>query len=442
MAAQKRDLTDRALKALAPAKSGKRSILWDAQVAGFGVRYNDRSPPDRTFVLVTRYPGSKNPAPRAIGEYPTMDLSKARAIARAWREDIAKGIDPKTKLATERQAAERERVEMERRRRNTFSAAFESFFDEHLANLRTGNVVKGVVVKHVYPALGDRPLAEIEREDAKELLRSLSKKTPTNARRILSYLKTFGAWAEDEKLVKDSPFATLRPLTKESARERVLSDLEIRAIWQAAAETGAFGRAVRLMLATGQRRSEVGDAEWREIDEAAQVWTLPRERTKADRGHEVPLSVLATSILSECPKMGSHVFTTRTKRVEKGGRAALETVPLSGWSKAKNRLDELALKALRELTDDPEAEFPEWHLHDLRRTCGTRMAGAGVQRLVISKVLNHAEGGVTQIYDRHGYLSEKRDALDRWATRLKEIVNGRPVDDTPAANVVPFAARG
>jgi hypothetical protein len=92
MAVLKRVLTDFALKALKPAPKGKRPILWDADVRGLGVRYNDRKPPDRSFVLVARYPGSKNPAPRTIGDFPSMDLAEARRIAREWREDLRQGI--------------------------------------------------------------------------------------------------------------------------------------------------------------------------------------------------------------------------------------------------------------------------------------------------------------------------------------------------------------
>ena len=343
-------------------------------------------------MLVVRYPGSKNPAQRQIGDYPAMPLAKARQIAREWREDIAKGIDPKAKA----QAVTRE---AERQRANTFKAAFEAFAQEHLARLRTGDVVKGVIAKHVLPLFGDRPLADITRADGNDLLRAMVKTTPTHANRVRSYLKTFGRWAEEEEKVTESPFANLKRFTKESARDRVLADGEIRAIWQACAKMDVFGRAIRFMLVTGQRRSEVGDAEWREIDEGKKLWTLPRERTKADRAHEVPLSPLAMSILTASPRTGAHVFSTRS------------TAPISGWSKAKTRLDVFALAELGRIVGD-DAGLPEWHLHDLRRTAATHMAALKVDRVVISKVLNHAEGGVTQIYDRHRYEAEKRRALE------------------------------
>jgi hypothetical protein len=167
----KRDLTDRALRTLKPAAHGKRAILCDAQVAGFGVRYNDRTSPDRTFVLVTRYPGSKNPAPRAIGEYPTMELAKAGEIAREWREDIRGGLDPKDKADAKRREAECARSKPNGEA-NTFAAAFDAFAQEHLSTLRTGAVVKGVIEKHVIPIFGKRPLAEITRAEGNDLQRA------------------------------------------------------------------------------------------------------------------------------------------------------------------------------------------------------------------------------------------------------------------------------
>lgn len=449
---QKRDLTDKTLEALRdhPVRTlrrllelrpeeeiPRRPIVWDAQVKGFGVRVSDQTPPSGlSFVLVTRYPGAKHPAPRTIGDYPTMELAKARKMARDWREDIAKGVDPKQKAEADRRAEEAAKREAERRQANTFKAAFETFAEEHLSTLRTGAVVKGVIEKHVMPIFGARPLTEISRADGNGLLRLIAKNLPTHANRIRSYLRTFGRWAEDDERIEESPFASLRRFARERARDRVLTDLEIRAIWHACADMGAFGRAFRFLLATGQRLSEVGDMEWRELDEGKSLWTLPPERTKANRPHEVPLSPLALSILAESPKIGRHVFATRSRRAKPGEKRTAETAPISGWSKAKARLDGLALAQLRKLTCNPEAELPEWHLHDFRRTCATQMARLRVDRLVISKVLNHAEGGVTKVYDRYAYLPEKRQALELWGARLEAIIEGRESN-----NVVTFAAR-
>jgi integrase len=434
--AAKRDFTDRFLKSIKPAAPGKRLILWDAQIPGFGIRVTDRSSDEDkgSFVLVARFPGSDNPAPRRIGDYPALPLARARQIAREWREDIRQGIDPKAKEA--------ERLRQERRRRaDTFEAVFHAFADEHLSTLRTGADVKRAVESHVIPQWGQRPLTDIRRADVNELVRELRKEAPIRANRVLAYLKTFFGWAVDQELIEASPAAAVKRPSKEVKRDRVLTDWEIRAIWRACGEIGVFGRAFKFMLATGQRRSEVGEMMWSEIDRAHSLWTLSRERTKADRAHEVPLSKLALSIIDDGPRIGPFVFSTGKRARANAGEPAAP-VAISGWSKAKSALDELALKMARasavERGEDPPVVTSNWHLHDLRRSAATYMARLGVDRVVIAKVLNHAEQEVTAVYDRHRYDAEKRAALDRWALHLQAIVDG-----TGGGNVAQLvAARG
>jgi integrase len=400
----KKDFTDRTLKALKPAPAGKRIILWDAQIPGFGIRVTDKScaADIGAFVLVTRYPGAKTPAPRRIGGYPAMSLGQARQIAREWRELIAQGVDPK------RREEERQREEA-RRRADTFAAAFAAYADDRLTTLRTGAQVTGAIAKHVLPLWGMRPMTELRRADVNELIRSIRKDAPISANRVLTYLKTFFIWAVDQDLIEASPAAAVRRPSKEVRRDRVLTDQEVVAIWRGCENLGSFGRAFRFMLASGQRRNEVGGMRWDELDLNAKTWTLARERTKADRAHEVPLSDLALSIINECPKLDGFVFSA--------GRGAAPC----GWSNAKSRIDK-------------SAPVSGWHLHDLRRTCATNLAKLGVDRLVISRILNHADDAVTGIYDRHRYDHEKRRALDLWGQRLMAIVNG-----TDGGNVVRLA---
>jgi integrase len=396
----KRDFTDRFLKSVKPAPAGKRIIHWDAQVPGFGLRVSDKSRPDDVgaFVLVTRLPGSSNPTARRIGAYPALSLAQARQVAREWRDDISKGVDPKVK------EAEKLREEA-RRRADTFAAAFAVYAEEKLRRLRTGAEAVRTIERHAMDVWGQRPISEIRRADVKELIRNIHKFAPVAGTRLLSLLKTFFAWAAEEELLEASPAAAVKPLADEVKRDRVLTDAEIRAVWHACGDLGAFGRAFRFMLVTGQRRSEVGGMTWSEIDRDKRLWALPKERAKAGRKHEIPLSGLAMSILDDCPELNQYVFSTG--RSMPSGAAS----PVSGWSKAKANLDE-------------KAKVGDWHVHDLRRTCTTNLAKLGVDRVVISKLLNHAEGGVTSIYDRYARDDEKRAAMDRWAARLVAIVGG------------------
>jgi integrase len=143
---------------------------------------------------------------------------------------------------------------------------------------------------------------------------------------------------------------------------------------------------------------------WEDIDLDAALWTLPREQTKSDRLHEVPLSPLALDILDAVPQTTDYVFTTTG------------STPISGFSKAKIRSDSLS-------------GITGWRVHDLRRTVASGMARIGVAPHVVEKVLNHASGqisGVAAIYNRHGYTDEKRGALGAWAKNLQNLI-GREV---------------
>jgi integrase len=431
----KRDFTDRFLKSIKPAAPGQRPITYDAQIPGFGIRVSEHCTDENkgAFVLVTRYPGSTNPAPRRIGDYPAMTLAKAREIAREWREDIRQGVDPKAK-------EEARRRELERMRADTFRAAFETYAEEKLSKLRTGRPVAAAVRTYAFPNLADRPLKEIKRREVLDMLKGIAKSYPIAANRVSAYVKTFFLWAVNEELIEDSPAASIKRLSEENERDRVLKDWEIRAIWHACGELGVFGRAFRFMLVTGQRRTEVGEMTWSEIDRKQSVWSLEKDRTKANRAHLVPLSPLALSILEECPKIGDYVFSTG--RSGRGKHAVnAKPVPISGWGKAKEQLDVLALKHARAFAeqegDETPEVFPDWRLHDLRRTTATQMGKLGVERLIVGKVLNHAEPGVTRKYDRHDYFAEKKRALERCAQRLQAILD---CDDS--GKVITFPATG
>jgi integrase len=435
------EITDRTLKALRPGTKvwrelfddgdggrRQRPILWDELVTGFGVRVTDKG--KRTFVLVKRYPGAKQPAPRELGEVRALTLGKARDKARTWLELLQKNIDPK---AAEEAEGKRRAEDEEKKRReqaDTFAATFEMFVSRHLSTLRTGGDVEremrrmmlppDTLLKHeqegrlVLPQWGSKPLASITRKDVIGAVYALHDGgAPVMANRLLSYLKKFFAWCLERDLIEASPAALVKKPGKETKRDHVLADHEIRELWLACDRLGAFGRAVQFMLATGQRRSEVGGARWAEIDRDARVWRLPAGRTKAGRSHELPLNDLALRIIDQSPELGPFLFATR------------EDKPINGWSKGKKRLE--------------AAAFGGWHLHDARRACATGLARLGVDRVVIAAILNHADPSVTAIYDRHTREPEMRAAMDAWSRRLEQIIGGRKAGRQ--AGVVPFPVR-
>jgi integrase len=326
-----------------------------------------------------------------------MSLEQARAKARLWLEHLQKGVDPANQEA-------RERAAEAARQADTVAAALELFIERHLAGLRTGHDVTTALRRLLKP-WASRPISSITRKDVKGVVFGIHDGgAPIAANRALAYIKKFLAWCVERDFIDASPAALVKRPAKERTRDRVLSDAEIRAVWVACETLGAFGRTVRLMLASGQRRSEVGSISESEVDRGARVWRLPKERTKAARAHTVPLSDFALEIIGE-PRGGPYVFSSDGSK------------PVASWSTSTAALRRLVAEQLPDVATD-------WHLHDLRRSVATHLARLGVDRIVISRILNHADSGVTARYDRYGRDIEMVEAMERWNRRLREIVDG------------------
>jgi integrase len=245
-----------------------------------------------------------------------------------------------------------------------------------------------------------------------ELVRGIATRAPVMANRILGVTSRVFSFALDKGLIDAHPCFRMRPPGgKEQKRERVFTDTEIRRAWRVWKEDGSlFSVVARLLLATAQRRGEVAGMKWADIDLEAGLWRLTR--TKAGHGNEVPLTPLALELIRSVPRVEGQglLFTTNG------------TTPISGWSKFAART--------KGATGIDGAR-----LHDLRRTAATNMARLGIPKFTISRVLNHAEGGVTSVYARHGYLEEKRQALQAWETRLRTILAAKDREEGTADGV-------
>jgi integrase len=184
-------------------------------------------------------------------------------------------------------------------------------------------------------------------------------------------------------------------------RQRVLNDDELRALLKATEILGyPIGECVRLILLTGCRLREIGEARWSEIDFAARLLIIPPERFKSGVSHRVPLSEDALQLLKGLPLRGEFLFTFTGSR------------PINGWSRAKDALD-----AHMEIDD-----LPDWKIHDLRHTMRTRMAAMRIPDIIAEMCLGHGKRGLQRVYDQYGYEPEIRDALQRWAALLRGIV--------------------
>jgi len=196
----------------------------------------------------------------------------------------------------------------------------------------------------------------------------------------------------------------LKAPPQESSRDRILTDQELRLVWRAAGQMGVYGGLVRALIVTGQRRGEIAGLTWDEIDLNKRLISLPRERVKNNRAHEIPLSPQAVALIEALPRNSEHyVFSLDG------------SVPIGGFVKFKAQLDKLC-------------GVQNWMLHDLRRTVVSGMARLRVGLPVIEKVVNHVSGsfaGVAGIYQRHDFSGEKRAALEKWADHVSTIVTGK-----------------
>ena len=374
-------LTDKLLRGLKPPKSGQIDI-WDELLPSFGVRIGITG--HKSFFVGTRINGKY----RRITLHPAYDalsLADARSQARKIIADAHAGTGPE--------------VRRKREAKGTFGAVAAAFMSDFAHSHRTRGEMQRKIDVDVAD-WHDRQIADITRGDIKELIRLKARTAPIAANRLLSLITKIFNWALKEELIEASPAMLIDRPGKETDRERFLSADEIRIAWTAFDKLGyPWGSLYKMLLVTGQRRGEVAGMRWSEL--SPEGWRLPGERAKKGQGHLVPLSSLAREILDGAPELGELVFRSRADTT------------LAGWSKSAKRLQAIC------------PSMPPWHLHDLRRTFATHLRTLGIDRLVVSKLLNHAEGGVTKTYDRWAADPEKAEAMESWANRLREIV-GKP----------------
>lgn len=410
--ATKKTLTAASVERIKPPQTGQRDTF-DAAMPGLALRVSYGG--SKTFVLFYRLHGRQRRM--TLGRYPGLSLSDARTKARDALQAVERGEDPA-----------QERKEAKARRPDTWENVAEDFIEKYAKRQnRSWKVAQSIFENHVTPHWRGRDFKTIKRRDVLDLLDTLiDAGLTTQANRVLAHTRKLFNWALEREIIDASPVAGVKPPEKEKQRDRVLDDDELRTLWGAFNGMGyPFGPMFKLLLLTGQRRSEVAEMRWRDIDLDKAVWTLPATSTKAGRAHEVPLSPQAVEILRLLPRFtgkdaGDFVFSTQNGKT-----------PVSGYSKAKLRC---AADLNKRLAKDGKEPMADWRLHDLRRTAATNIAKLGFPVDVVGKVLNHAPRGVTSVYDRHSYMPQKKAALDAWAKRLDAVVSGKP-----ASNVIELA---
>lgn len=417
-------LTDLAIKALKPGRS--RREIGDGKIEGLVLIVE----PSGTRRWTYRYRYARLQRRVALGTWPAIDLVKARARAEQAVRALERGQDPAVAIF----GATRER-QVRGTDRDAFAAVVERFFHAHAVPhtkswRETARLVGLRVIDHdkgppkfeakaggIVARWAERPVGDIRKDDIRELLAdSLARGATVIVNRELAAVRKIFAWCVEGDLIEVNPASGIRDPAAETARDRVLTDHELRLVWCAAeAEGGTFGGLLRLLILTACRRREVSHARWNEFDIPGRMWTLPGARTKNSRVHAIPLSDAAVAVLGDIPRVPKAEFLFGL-----GGRGGF-----SGYSKAKGRVD------ARISTLNGGKPIASWGLHDIRRTAATRLVDIGTAPWVVEEILNHASGKsrVAAIYNRSKLEPEKRAALEAWSSYVERLVEpaGEPV---------------
>jgi integrase len=384
-------LTKDAVAALVRPAGKSDHIEWDEALPGFGVRLRGNG---KRWVI--QYRVGTQQRRESLGDVRKVSLEDARKIARQRFAQVELGDDP----AAERALARAQAL--------TLGLVIARYLDAKRDMLRpnTFKAAKRYFAEHWKP-LHDRPLDAVKRADVAARLQELVKAHGrTSAARARDNLSALYGWAMKEGLCEANPvMATNDPTEGLPARDRVLNDGEVRAIWNACQDDD-FGAIVKLLLLTGCRREEIGGLRWSEVDLDTGVMTIPGMRTKNHRTLELTLPEVAIDILRAQPRRREHyVFGVR------GGA-------FSAWSYSTVKLNARIVEA-------EGKPLAPWRLHDLRRTMRSNLGKLGVQPHIAELAINHVKGGVEAIYDRYRYQREIKMALVLWAEYVLALLESR-----------------
>src|SRR5215471_2298503 len=340
-----------------------------------------------------------------LGPWPALTLEVAREAWRTARENVSKGKEPTAPSA---------RADAP----DLFSNVVADWLRRDQGRNRSHNEVKRVLEKDALPKWRDRRTAEIGRREIAELIDGIADRgAVTAARRCHAHLHRLFRWAAGRGIVELSPMEYLPKPGAEVKRKRVLSDNELRLAWAAAEQIGwPMGTAIQVLMLTCARRDEIGDLQWREFDKARNEIRLEGDRTKNGEDHTIPLSAAARALIDAAPRIAGSKFVFTTTG----------NTPISGWSRAKENMDQSMLaRAQKESQRGEDADndfiFKPWRIHDFRRTAATGMERPGVKQQVVEALLGNTAGskaGITGVYQHYKYEQEKRDAVETWAKHI------------------------
>jgi integrase len=367
----------------------KDAIYWDAGLPGFGVKVTPKG--RKVFIVMYRLAGAGSRLRKyTIGPYGRVTLPMARAQAQKIFAARLDGRDP-----AEEKKQSRRRLVVDR-----VDDLVETYIRERVAQTKTWRTISNLLRRDVIAHWGTKSIHEITKRDVSDLIGLIAQRNEHAGHRLLKTLKTFFRWCVGRAIIDFSPADGITSNYRQISRDRVLADEELAAIIIAARKMESpYGGIIELLALTGQRRNEVSRLRWDELDERRRTWSIPGSRTKNKKAHIVHLSEQAWRVVEVRPR-GIYVFATTGKK------------PFSAFAKGKSAIDQLC-------------DVSGWRVHDLRRTVVSGMARLGVPPHVADKILNHQAGtisGVAAVYQRHEFLAERKEALNRWGAHVTQIV--------------------
>ena len=402
-------LTDKALKALKP-----RSAIYEVSDGqGLSIRIN----PSGRITFQSRYRFNGKPVRIKYGTYPQMTLAAARTAHQEARTMIEKGVDPAFQKKASKLAA-------------TTAESVQNLADEFMTRFvevhrRRPDHVKQMLNADILPRLGAYKVKDIKRRNVVKMLdKIVDRGAPVQANRTASLTKQMFQYAVERGIIDANPCSDIRRQTiggTETSRDRNLDEKEIKAFWKNISKAATvqtdkkkgiypIGKpmvaALKLLLATAQRRGEIVKAKWSEIDFVNASWQIPAENSKNGKAHKVPLSPLAVKLFKELKGYaGNSAYVLPTIQTKRKGDVPIAERSLT---KAAERAQNIV-------------GIKKWVPHDLRRTAASRLAELGVLPHVVEKIQNHTMQGVMAVYNRYDYAKECRAALNLWSQKSSKL---------------------
>jgi integrase len=365
-----------------------------------------------TAAWVFRYRLGGKQRELSIGTYPTITLKRARELATEARAKVQQGID----VAKEKR---------EQKIALTTAGTVKQLCDEYYQRTIEGQTKRPDIVRQqldndVIPKLGRLSIAEVKPLDIDRMIQAIMERgSPVMANRVLATTKAVFNYAIRRHWTVQNPAAAFRRIDaggEEKVRSRALSEIELTKLLKAMRDVGpvfnTYYLAVKLLLVSAVRLSELIEAPWSEFDLTANepVWRLPKSRIKTgkdmvQRDFTIPLPAVAVEWLLEIKRTSvasDYVFPARRR----AGKLTMSPATMN-WAlgEVKHGLDHFTL-------------------HDLRRTARTHLAALGVAPHIAERCLNHKLPGINDTYDTHDYLAERRLALRGWADLLVRLDSG------------------